>query len=40
MEFRRIWVLRGPNIWARVPVLEVEFVLTAAECSPTECPGW
>src|SRR5262245_53299060 len=22
MEFRRVWALRGPNIWARVPVLE------------------
>jgi cyanophycin synthetase len=24
MEFYRIWVLRGPNRWARVPALEVE----------------
>ena len=24
MEFGRLWALRGPNIWARVPVLEVE----------------
>jgi cyanophycin synthetase len=27
MEFQRIWVLRGPNIWARCPVLEVELHL-------------
>src|SRR4051794_34946166 len=24
MEFGRIWVLRGPNRWARCPALEVE----------------
>jgi cyanophycin synthetase len=24
MEFRKVWVLRGPNIWARIPVLEAE----------------
>jgi len=24
MEFGRLWVLRGPNIWARMPVIEVE----------------
>jgi cyanophycin synthetase len=24
MEFQRIWVLRGANVWARCPVLEVE----------------
>ena len=24
MQFGRIWTLRGPSIWARVPVLEVE----------------
>ncbi len=23
MEFRRVWALRGPNVWARFPVLEV-----------------
>ena len=23
MEIRRIWNLRGPNLWARFPVLEV-----------------
>jgi cyanophycin synthetase len=31
MEFGRIWVLRGPNIWARVPVLEVELLQGSAE---------
>jgi cyanophycin synthetase len=30
MEFGRIWVLRGPNIWARVPVLEVELLQGSA----------
>ncbi len=24
MRFERVWTLRGPNIWARCPVLEVE----------------
>src|SRR5262245_12917317 len=28
MEFRQVWVLRGPNRWARVPVFEVECDLT------------
>jgi hypothetical protein len=28
MEFQRIWILRGANIWARYPVLEVELDLT------------
>jgi hypothetical protein len=28
MEFQQIWVLRGANIWARCPVLEVELDLT------------
>jgi cyanophycin synthetase len=27
MELGRLWVLRGPNIWARVPVIEVEVEL-------------
>jgi cyanophycin synthetase len=27
MDFQRIWVLRGANIWARCPVLEVELDL-------------
>src|ERR1700732_3686908 len=31
MEFGRIWVLRGPNIWARVPVLEIELLQGSAE---------
>ncbi len=28
MEFGRLWVLRGPNVWARVPVIEVEVELS------------
>jgi cyanophycin synthetase len=31
MELQHIWVLRGANIWARCPVLEVELVL--ADCA-------
>lgn len=27
MNFRRIWVLRGPNVWARGPVVEAELEL-------------
>jgi cyanophycin synthetase len=27
MEWQRVWVLRGPNQWARFPVLEVELQL-------------
>jgi cyanophycin synthetase len=27
MELKRVWVLRGPNIWARFPVLEIELDL-------------
>src|SRR5437588_7811781 len=27
MECRKIWVLRGANIWAPVPVLEVELLI-------------
>jgi cyanophycin synthetase len=27
MELQRVWVLRGPNLWARCTVLEVELVL-------------
>jgi cyanophycin synthetase len=34
MEFGRLWVLRGPNAWARVPVLEVEVRL-----DPTRWPA-
>lgn len=29
MEFGPIWTLRGPNLWARFPVLEVELDLAA-----------
>ena len=27
MEMQRLWVLRGPNVWARCPVLEIELNL-------------
>src|SRR5579862_7779093 len=27
MQFRRIWFLRGPNYWARTPVVEAELEL-------------
>lgn len=27
MDFRRIWILRGPSIWARFPVAEAEVLL-------------
>src|SRR5438128_1103895 len=27
MQFGRIWILRGPNIWARTPVIEAELDL-------------
>jgi cyanophycin synthetase len=37
MELQRIWVLRGPNIWARTPVLEVEVDLTGR---PGAVPGF
>jgi cyanophycin synthetase len=33
MKFGRLFVLRGPNVWARVPVLEVEV-------EPGESAGW
>jgi len=35
MEFRRVWVLRGPNLWARVPVFEVECDLTGLPAAET-----
>jgi cyanophycin synthetase len=35
MEFQRIWILRGPNIWARFPVLEVGVVLTPHSGAPS-----
>jgi cyanophycin synthetase len=31
MEFGRIWTLRGPNRWAKVPVIEADVDLTAHE---------
>jgi cyanophycin synthetase len=34
MEFRRIWVLRGPNVWSRLPVFEVEVEVTGAPADP------
>src|ERR1700733_1776279 len=36
MEFGRLWVLRGPNIWARVPVIEVEVETDASATGPTD----
>ena len=27
MEWQRVWILRGPNVWARCPLLEVEVEL-------------
>jgi cyanophycin synthetase len=30
MHLQNVWVLRGPNIWARVPVLEIEWDLAGA----------
>lgn len=33
MEFRRIWVLRGANVWARCPVLEVELEWANADAA-------
>ncbi len=31
MQLQRIWILRGANVWARCPVLEVE--LDLADCT-------
>ncbi|MBI1915875.1 MAG: cyanophycin synthetase [Planctomycetes bacterium] len=39
MEFRKVWILRGPNLWARVPVFEVECDLTGAPALET-VPGF
>src|SRR5437660_1696187 len=39
MEFRKVWVLRGPNLWARVPVFEVECDLSGAPALET-VPGF
>jgi cyanophycin synthetase len=36
MEFGRLWVLRGPNIWARVPVIEVEVDLGVHAAWPAD----
>jgi cyanophycin synthetase len=41
MEFQRIWILRGPNIWARFPVLEVGVELGAHEAATSSTlPGF
>jgi cyanophycin synthetase len=41
MEFRRIWALRGPNLWASFPVLEVELDLgDLKDRSSDEMPGF
>ncbi|HEY7153261.1 MAG TPA: cyanophycin synthetase [Gemmataceae bacterium] len=36
MEFQRIWVLRGANIWTRCPVLEVELDLATLAAATDE----
>src|SRR5947209_5287688 len=36
MDFRNIWVLRGPNHWTRSPALEVEVVLPRPPAAPPE----
>src|SRR5262245_15160387 len=33
MEFRRLRTFRGPNIWARIPVLEALVELKEQDCS-------
>src|SRR5258708_20171606 len=41
MEFRKILALRGPNIWAKFPVLEAWVDLGALKDSPSdELPGF
>ncbi len=41
LEIQRIWTLRGPNIWADYPVLEVEVDLgELSERSSDEIPGF
>ncbi len=41
MEFRRVWALRGPNVWARFPVLEVVLDLSALRDRPVDAiPGF
>jgi cyanophycin synthetase len=39
MEFGRLLALRGPNVWARVPVLEVEVEAGAAAVWPADLGG-
>ena len=41
MEFRRVWALRGPNVWARFPVLEVVLDLSPLKDRPVDAvPGF
>ena len=41
MLFRRVWALRGPNVWARFPVLEVVLDLSPLRDRPVdEIPGF
>jgi cyanophycin synthetase len=41
MEFRRIWALRGPNLWASFPVIEAELDLgDLKDRSSDEMPGF
>src|SRR6516162_6956091 len=41
MDFRRVWVLRGPNYWTRFPALEVEVLLQDQETAPSNAlPGF
>jgi cyanophycin synthetase len=41
MQFRRIWVLRGPNVWSRSPVIEAEVELGEHDaCRAATLPGF
>src|ERR1700730_5366300 len=41
MEIQRVWVLQGPNVWSRSPVLEVELDLGGLKDSASrEIPGF
>ncbi len=40
MEFRDVWALRGPNIWARFPVFEVELDLGGTSSPPDAVAGF
>jgi cyanophycin synthetase len=41
MEFQRIWVLRGPNVWTRVPALEAELELGKLKAATSDnLPGF